>query len=68
VNLEWGAAGVRQLAPKVGCIVVLDVISCSIWVGIAVERSVVVPGASITLATSGIGARHRAYSMRGRSM
>jgi 2-phosphosulfolactate phosphatase len=42
VRLEWGPVGVQQLAPEVDCIVVLDVMSFSTCVDIAVGRGAVI--------------------------
>ncbi|MEO5687635.1 MAG: 2-phosphosulfolactate phosphatase [Burkholderiaceae bacterium] len=38
VRLEWGAAAIRHLAPDVDCVIVIDIMSFSTCVSIAVER------------------------------
>ncbi len=38
VRLEWGAAAIRELGPKADCIIVIDIMSFSTCVSIAVER------------------------------
>lgn len=38
VRLEWGPAAVRQLGPEVDCIVIIDIMSFSTCVNMAVER------------------------------
>lgn len=38
VRLEWGSAAIHQLGPEVDCIVVIDIMSFSTCVSIAVER------------------------------
>jgi 2-phosphosulfolactate phosphatase len=42
VRLEWGVAGVNELAAYVECIVIIDVMSFSTCVNIAVERGALV--------------------------
>jgi 2-phosphosulfolactate phosphatase len=42
VRLEWGVAGVKHLAPHVDCVVIIDVMSFSTCVNIAVEHGALV--------------------------
>lgn len=42
VRLEWGPAAIRNLGPTVDCIVVLDVMSFSTCVSLAVERGAII--------------------------
>lgn len=42
VRLEWGSAAIKQLGPEVDCIVVIDIMSFSTCVNIAVEQGAVV--------------------------
>lgn len=42
VRLEWGPAAIRHLGPEVECIVVIDVMSFSTCVSIAVERGAII--------------------------
>ncbi len=38
VRLEWGPAAIRQLGPEVDCIIVIDVLSFTSCVSVALER------------------------------
>jgi 2-phosphosulfolactate phosphatase len=42
VRLEWGAAAIRHVAPQADCIVVVDVMSFSTCVSIAVDSGAIV--------------------------
>jgi 2-phosphosulfolactate phosphatase len=42
VRLEWGQEAIRHLAPKADCVIVIDVMSFSTCVSIAVERGAVI--------------------------
>ncbi len=42
VRLEWGPAAIHRLAPEVDCIVILDVMSFSTCVSLAVDRRAIV--------------------------
>lgn len=42
VRLEWGQAAIRHLAPDVDCVVIIDIMSFSTCVSMAVDRGAVV--------------------------
>jgi 2-phosphosulfolactate phosphatase len=42
VRLEWGLGAIRHLAPEVDCVVVIDIMSFTTCVNIAVERGAVI--------------------------
>lgn len=42
VRLEWGQAAIRHLAPNVDCVIIIDVMSFTTCVDIAVERGAII--------------------------